>query len=323
MADILSQDEMNALLKGVADGTIPAGGDAGAARRGVQTLDLTSQERSLRGRMPGLELVLDRLVRGLRTSLAGLFGQQPPVAVTGVELVKFARVTERLPQPICLQLFRLTPLAGQGMLVVTPPLAAALLQVVFGGHPSRRTPLAARELSALEQRALERFATRVLQDLQEAWRPIAALELGFLRSETVPMFACIVPPQELVLHLDLRLDVDGSDDARLWVCIPNAALDPLRPRLQTPPGAESTGPRASWGDRVRAVLAAAELELSAELGTRRMRVREVLGLKVGDVLPLATGREGPVLVRVEGRPRFLGAPGVSAGSNAIRITGRI
>jgi flagellar motor switch protein FliM len=74
---------------------------------------------------------------------------------------------------------------------------------------------------------------------------------------------------------------------------------------------------------MRALLAGAELEVAAELGTRRMRVRDVLALAPGDVIPLGTGRDGPVLVRVEGRARFVGAPGMSGGSNAVRVTGRL
>jgi flagellar motor switch protein FliM len=105
--------------------------------------------------------------------------------------------------------------------------------------------------------------------------------------------------------------------------LPNAALDPLRHRLQAGVIGEGEAPGAGFGDRLRAALAAVELEVAAELGTHRMRLRDVLGLSAGDVLPLRTGREGPVLVRVEGRPRFLAAPGVLAGSNAVRVTARI
>jgi len=74
---------------------------------------------------------------------------------------------------------------------------------------------------------------------------------------------------------------------------------------------------------LRAALADAECEVSADLGSHLMSLREVLALKTGDLIPLRTGREGPVVVRVAGRARFLGAPGVASGSNAVRVTGRI
>jgi flagellar motor switch protein FliM len=322
MSQILSPEEVNALLKGVADGEIGAGG-AGSPPRGVRMVDLTSQERNLRGRLPGLELVLDRFVRALRPSLGAFFGRIPDVTVNALEVVKLGRLTERLTRPMSLQLFRMLPLRGHGMVVLREPLVGTLLQVFFGGSLARKAPVADRELSAIEQRALERFGTRVLADLREAWRPIAELDLALLRSETNPAFASIAGPQDLIVQLDLRVVAAGAEEATLSICIPNASLEPLRTRLQATPGEANEPPAAAWGERLRTVLADAELEVAAELGTRRMSVREVVALAPGDVIPLGTGREGPVVVRVEGRPRFVGAPGMSGGSNAVRVTARV
>ena len=321
MSRILSEDEVDALLRGVRDGAVSAGGRAPAS--GVQTFDLTSQERNLRGRLPGLELVVDRFVRGLRTSLGALLGQMPELDVRGLELLKFARVTARLPRPVGLGVFRMPPLRGQGLVVVTPALVSTLLQVFCGGTPERTAPVAGRDLSAIEQRVLERIGARVLHDLKEAFRPLAAIEFGGLSAETNPVFAAIAGPQELVVLLELAVGIVGLADPALWLCLPNAALDPLRHRLQTGVSGAGEAPGAGFGDRLRAALAAVELEFAAELGMHRMRLRDVLALGTGDVVPLRTGREGPVLVRVEGRPRFLAAPGVQSGSNAVRITTRL
>src|SRR5207248_9029531 len=227
---ILSEEEVDALLRGVREGAIPDGGRATAS--GVQRLDLTSQERNLRGRLPGLELVVDRFVRGLRTSLGALLGQVPDLDVRGPELLKFARVTARLPQPVGLGVFRMPPLRGQGLLVVTPALVTTLLQVFCGGAPGRTTPVAGRDLSGIEQRVLEPFGARVLHDLKEAGRPLAAIEFGALDAETNPLFATIAGPQDPVVLLALAVGIAGQASPGLWLCLPNAALDPLRHRLQ-------------------------------------------------------------------------------------------
>jgi flagellar motor switch protein FliM len=323
MSQILSQDEVDALLKGVNDGSVPAGEDGGTRRGGVQTLDLTSQERSLRGRLPTLEVIVERFGKALRPSLGTFFGQLPTVIVAGLELMKFATFMQRLAPPTSLQLFRMAPLRGQGAMLASPPLVAALLQVLFGGKPSRKTPIAAREFSAIEQRVLERFAVRVLQDFQDAWRPVVPLEFVFVRSESNPRFATIAAGPDLVLVLEMRVEVEGAEDAIFSLCIPNGALDPVRGRLGAMLDAPAEEPGPAWGDRWRALIASAELGLVAELGTRRMALRDVVALKAGDLLQLGTGRDGPVLVRIEGRPRFLGAPGVSGGNNAVRVTARL
>ncbi len=329
MSDVLSQDEVDALLKAVGDGAVSAPGVAdvaAAGRGGVHGIDLTNQERSLHGRLPGLEVVLGRLVRDLRSSLATFFGQVPNVAVLTCELVKFGGFMERQQQPVGLQFFRLTPLRGQGMLVLRAPLLAAVLQVMFGGTLGRKAPAATREFSPIEQKVLERIGTVVLNDLREAWRAVAPLECAYLRTETNPLFATICGTQELVLHVELGLTIEGLDDLRLSVCLPNGSLDPIRAALGRTQEVESSGggeQDAGWHGRLRTALAEAPVELSVELGTREMTMRDVLALAVGDLVGFATGREGPVLIRVAGQPHFLGAPGISGSNNAVRVTQRL
>lgn len=326
MSDILSQDEVDALLQGVSDGAIPvaADGAADAPRGGVRAIDLTNQERSLRGKLPGLELCVDRFTRILRASLTSFFGQLPSISIGGVELVKFGGFTARLPRPVSLQLFRMIPLRGQGLLAITAPLVGALLQTFFGGNPGRKTAIPQRDFSGIEQRVLERLGARVLRDLGEAWSPVEAIDFTFVRSETNPQFATIVSSQDLVVVLDLRIEVEGCENGVISICLPNASLDPIRSRLQRVRAGgedESQTISASWSERLRAALVQADVEVTAELGSRRMSLRDVVGLKVGDVITLPTGRDGPVFLTVAGKPRYQGTPGIASGNNAVRVTG--
>jgi flagellar motor switch protein FliM len=323
MGEILSQDEVNALLQAVDDGGLP---DAEAATRerrsAVRALDLANLQWSVEARFPGLKPVVDRFGRALRTSLATFLGQLPRVTSRPAQMVKYRTVVESLVPPVSLQLFRMAPLPGHGMLVATPPLVAALLQTFFGGDPSHKTPVQPREFSAIELRALDRLAGRVLRDLGEAFGPLETLDCALVRSETDPRFAGIAGAQDLVLVIDVGVECEGCEDGRLTVYIPNAALEPVRSRLQATGEAEPVADPA-WSERLRTALAQAAVEVSAELGSHRMTMHEVLKLAVGDVIPLGTGREGPVIVRVEGRARFLGAPGVAGGHNAVRVTATI
>lgn len=323
MSNVLSQDEVDALLKGVNEGAVPADGEGGGARAGVQTLDLTSQERNLRGRVPGLELIVDRFTKALRASMGTFLGALPGVAVTAVELRKFGGFMQKVQPPVSMQLFRMAPLRGQGMVVASPGLVATLLQLTFGGRMQRRITIEGRDLSAIEVKVLERLAARVLHDFSEAWRPVAAIDFAFQRSEANPRFAAIAAAPDLALVFEMQIELEGMEEAAVSICIPNASLDPVRRQLQVSIGVEKEAPGESWGDRWREVIGAAELDVKAELGTTRMPLGAVLDLKVGDLVQLGTGRDGPVLVRVEGRPRFVGAPGISAGRHAVRVTGRL
>jgi flagellar motor switch protein FliM len=325
MSEILSQDEVDALLKAVSDGSVSAPAAHAGEGGGIRSLDLTNRERTLKGRLPGLEAVLERLGRDLRSSLAPLLGQVPVISLEAVELVKFETARERCPQPVALALFRLAPLRGHGLLALKPETIAALLHTVCGGAAGRPTAPPTREYTPIELRLIERLATRVLADLREAWRVLAHVDFGLTRIETNPLFATIAEPQDLVLHVELRMTVEGFGDGGLSIYVPNASLDPVRAALaaaRSGDDAATGGPDVAWLERLRARLADVPVQVAVELGTQRVALSRVLALKVGDLVTLDTGREGPVVVRVAGRPHFVGAPGVSSGNNAVRVTGR-
>src|SRR5207302_910728 len=247
-------------------------------------------------------------------------GQVPDLDVRGLELLKFARVTARLPQPVGLGVFRMPPLRGQGLLVVTPALVTTLLQVFCGGAPGRTTPVAGRDLSAIEQRVLERLGARVLHDLKEAVRPLAAIEFGALRAETNPICAAITGPQDLVVLLELAVGIAGQASPGLWLCLPNAALDPLRHRLQAGVSGEGEAPGAGFGDRLRAALAAVELEVAAELGRTRLAIRELLQLGPGSVVELQKLAGETLDVLINGKPIARGEAVMVNDKFGVRLT---
>jgi len=323
MSQILSQDEVNALLGAVAEGTVKAGEGAAAPAGAVRTVDLTRQERNVRG-LPGLETVGERFGRALRTTGASWFGAVPNVKVRGMELVRADGFMAALNPPHALAVFRLTPLRGHGLLVVPPSLLAALIQVSFGGSPARATPLPDRERSAIELRILERSAARILHDFEEAWTPFEAFTTTPLRIETNPQRAQIAPAQEMVLQIDVQIEIPGGEAVVLTVAVPHASLDPLQEQLAGSSSDDDAAPAVDpeWTARLRRALVAAEVEVSAELGAIEVPLNRVLGFKPGDLLSLSTGRDGPVVVRVEGCEHFVGAPGVAGGHNAVRLTAR-
>jgi flagellar motor switch protein FliM len=322
MSQILSQDEVNALLGAVAEGAVPAGDGPAGPSGAIRTLDLTKQERNARG-LPGLELVAERFAHGLRATCGEWFGSLPVVTVRALELVRTDGFLGGLTGPVVLEVFRLTPLRGHGLLIVPSPLLAALLQLFFGGNPARPTTLPDRERSAIELRVLERVAGRLLHDFQEAWAPIEPLACTLVRTETNPLRAAIAGAQDLLLQIDVQVEIPGGEVTLVTIVVPNAALDPLQARLAAgPTESETDGPVSdpAWTARLRRALVEAEVEVSAELGTQEVPLRRVLAFKPGDVIALGTGRDGPVVVRVEGHERFIGAPGVSGGNNAVRVT---
>jgi flagellar motor switch protein FliM len=319
MAELLTPDEIAALADAFA--AVPPPGRGGAAGV-VRPIDLANHERALEGRLPGLQLVLERFARGLRPALAAFLGDMPGVVLSTATLARFERLAPRLASPVGLVRFRLTPLRGHGLLVVPPALVASLLQVACGGASGATAAVPAREFSPVEIRLIERLAARVLAELRLAWQPVVSLACTEARVETSPLFARIAAPDELVVHADLAVMIEGQAPIPLALVLPNASLDAVRAELHAARAGDpdAAASDAEWSARLRERLDEVPVEVRVELGRMRLTVARLVALTAGELLSLDSGREGPALVRVAGQPHFEGAPGVSNGFNAVRIT---
>jgi flagellar motor switch protein FliM len=319
MRELLTPDEIAALTQVFATDAPTAEPSPPA---GVRPIDLANQERSLEGRLPGLELVLGRFARGLRGVLAASFGDVPVVRTATLGLVRFGRLAARLAEPSGLVRFRMTPLRGQGLLTIPSPLVAALLQVSCGGVARQIAALPAREFSQVELRLVERIAVRVLAELGAAWAPVASVDCALVQVETTPLFAPVAAPEDLVVHAELSVVVAGVVPTTVTLVVPNATLDQVRGRLQTVrmSDAAATLPDGHWATELRERLLDVPVEVAVDLGGAELTLSRLLDLAVGDVVALDVGRDGPAVVRVAGEPRFQGVPGLQGGNNAVRIT---
>lgn len=322
MGDILSQEEVNALLKGVSDGTAP-GEEGGTRIGGVRECDLTNPERALYGRMPGLDRIFEVFVRGMRSTIETLLGDIAGISLAGIELIRYGTWAERLPVPLSVHMFRLSPLSGNGLLILSPQLSAAVLEMAFGGKARRQAVIDGREYSAIETRVLQRFVGQVLVDFQESWQSVYPLDLSILRSESNPSHATIATEDAVVLIAELRVLLEGEEGLTLTLCIPYAALDPLRTKLSGEIEGVQDERGASWYRALRGRIADVPVEIRAELGSCHMSMGEVMHLKAGDVLTLDTRREDTIVVRVENVAKLLAVPGVSREGHAVRIVDRI
>jgi flagellar motor switch protein FliM len=322
MSQILSQDEVSALLKGVEDGRVDT--EAGAeATPSVRACDLTRQERALYGRMPGLDRVFDVFVRTLRGSLEGLLGEIGGVTLGGIELVRYGSWVRRFAPPVSVHMFRLAPLPGNGLMILSPPIAAAALEAAFGGKIRRQTLVEGREYSSIETRVLQRFVARMLEDFREAWESIQTLDLSIVRSESNPAHAVVATEDGVVMVADLRILVDADVGLGADICIPYAALDSLRNKLTGEFEAvlEERGP--GWGRQLRGRLDDVAVGVSVDLGGCTLPLRSVLKLQAGDVLTLDASRDEPVVMRVEQIPKFTAVPGIASDGYAVRIVDRV
>lgn len=315
MQDLLSQDEIDALLHGVNSGEVdvappPAPGEA----RGY---DFTSQDRIIRGRMPTLEMINERFARLFRIGLFNMMRRTPELTVIGMELQKFNEYTHSLYVPTSLSLIRIKPLRGTALFVFEPKLVFAVVENFFGGDGRYATKIEGREFTPTEMRVIQLLIRQAFVDLREAWSPVMPLEFEYMQSEVNPHFANIVAPSEIVVVSKFRIELDGGG-GDLHVTMPYSMIEPIREQLDAGVQSDRADKDERWSTALREQIKDAEVDLETELARTSISLRKLMSLKPGDIIPINMPKT--IDLCVDGLPLFRGNFGVNNGHNAVRIT---
>ena len=322
MNQVLTQDEINALLRGLSDNDIETDTIEEAHEEGVRKYDLASQERIIRGRMPTMELIHDRFARSFRTGLSKFLGRTCFINVGGIEIVKFGLFMKKLPLPSSLHIYRMPPLQGFALMVVSTPLVFAIIDSLFGGKGSGKVKIEGREYTAIETRLIGKVVMMALEVLKESWSPIHAVDFVYVRSEFNPLAIAIVPPTDVVVIVTVEVELEQASTT-LTLCTPYSTIEPIRQKLTT--GFQSNRLEVDTHviRRMESNVKKTAVDLSVELARGRIATRDVLDLEVGDILPLETNPSDEAILKVAGTPKYRGVVGSYRGSRAIRLTGPI
>ena len=318
MEKVLSQAEVDALLRGLSDGEINAEQEQKEDLDGIRGYDLTNQDRIIRGRMPTLEIINDRFAKLIRTTMSASLRKVIDVTVTQTEMVKFGEFIRTLPVPTSLHILRMDPLRGHVLLVVESRLVFNLLDCFFGGTGKATIKIEGRDFTAIEQKVIQKVVTMVLKDLELSWKPVVPITFQSVRAEINPQFATIVPPTELVIaiHYDLELD---HLIGKITLCLPYSTIEPIRSKLYARYQSEQLEVDLEWIERVKRQLREVEVDILVELGKGQMTGRELLQINTGDTLVLDQYVDDPLLVKIEGIPKYRGFAGMSKGLHVVKI----
>ena len=320
MSEVLSQGEVDALLRGVGDGEVETETDeVPEEESGVVPYDLTSQEKIIRGRLPTLDIINQMFSRLFRNTFSMLMRKSVEVSTVSTDTIKFGDFLRSLAVPSSLHIFRMEPLRGHGLMVVESKLVFAVVDTFFGGSGTKEAKITGRDFSSIEIRMTKSVVLSALEDLEKAWRPVHAVTTNFVRSEVNPQFAAIVPPTDIVLVILFEIEME-SISGTLTICLPYAAIEPVIPKLKAQFQSEELEVDQVWIRRLRTELLATEVELVAELGISTITPQDLMKFKVGDTLMLGNDVTDPLTLKVEQIPKFKGFPGVSRGNKAVQLT---
>ncbi|TAN44321.1 MAG: flagellar motor switch protein FliM [Nitrospirae bacterium] len=317
MEDILSQDEVDALLKGISDGDVET--EKVEEVSGVKLYDFSGQEKIVRGRMPSLDIANERLARNFRLSLSAAIRHMVDVTNVNVNITKFYDFMRGIPFPSSINVFKMEPLRGFGLLVFDAPMIFTLIEFFFGGTGKGHYKPEGREFTPIEQKIIHKVVMMFFSDMEEAWKPIYPVMPNYVRSEMNPQFVTIVTPVDVVIKVEFILEIEGKQ-CRIFLCIPYGTVEPIKEKLYSAFSADRDEMDQKWIERLRERLKEIPLNFTATLGSAVVSVEDILNMQTSDIIMLNKRVDEDIDIDIEGVPKFQGKFGIFKGSYALKIT---
>lgn len=313
--DLLSQDEIDALLHGVDDGDVETEDDDGADADGIRPYDLASHERIVRGRMPTLEMINERFARHTRISLFNLLRRTADVTVGGIQVMKYGDYIHTLYVPTSMSLVKVHPLRGTALFIMDARLVFKLVDQFFGGD-GRHAKIEGREFTPTETRIVHKTLQQLFQDLKDAWRSVADLDFEHIGHEVNPAMANAINPTEVVVVSSFQIDLEGGT-GELHITMPYSMLEPIREQLVSGVQTNEEQGDERWLTALRRDIMMATLELDLTVAERELTLRDVMQLEAGDIIPVELPEN--LELRANGIPLFECQLGTSRGNLAVKI----
>lgn len=320
MVDVLSQNEIDALLAALSSGEMDAEElKKEESVKKVRSYDFKRAVRFSKDHIRSLTRVHENFARYLTTYFSAQLRTFVQINVVSVDQLPYDEFIRSVPKMTILNVFEAKPLEGRMVLEVNPNVAYAMLDRLLGGIGS--SPSKINTLTEIETVVMERIFSRTFDSLQEAWRSITDISPKLIALETNPQFLQLVSPNETIALVSLSTKI-GETTGMINLCIPHVVLEPIMPRLSVHHWFVSQK-KTRAPEEIEALqhrVNKAALPIVAELGTSSITVHEMLNLSVGDVITLNKPTNEGLHIKVGNRLKYYGAPGVVKGKMAVQIT---
>ena len=320
MSDLLSQDEIDALLHGVDDVEEEELVEDSTESGGMSDYDFSSQDRIVRGRMPTLEMVNERFARHMRISLFNMMRRTAEVSINGIQMIKFGEYVHTLFVPTSLNMVRFRPLKGTALITMEARLVFILVDNFFGGDGRYHAKIEGREFTPTERRIIQMLLKLIFEDYKEAWSPVMDVSFEYLDSEVNPSMANIVSPTEVVVISSFHIELDGGG-GDFHVALPYSMLEPIRELLDAGVQSDKEDTDMRWSKALRDEIMDVPLGISTKFIEVSLSLSQIMELEAGDIIPIDMPEH--VTVLVENLPSFRAKLGRSRENLALKIESKI
>ena len=321
MTDLLSQDEIDALLHGVDDvDEVEEESGGAAADPSAVDFDFSSQDRIVRGRMPTLELINERFARHMRISLFNMLRKTAEVSINGVQMMKFGEYQNTLYVPTSLNMVRFRPLKGTALITMEARLVFILVENFFGGDGRFHARIEGREFTPTERRIVQLLLKIVFEDYKEAWSPVMGVEFEYLDSEVNPSMANIVSPTEVIVVSSFHIEVDGGG-GDFHVVMPYSMVEPIRELLDAGVQSDKMETDVRWSTALREEIMDVPVNFRVNLLEQDISLRDLMELQPGDIIPITMPENATMFF--EELPTFRVKMGRSGEQLAVQVSEKI
>ena len=318
MNQILSQDEVDALLKGMDSGDVETESETLEAEEEYESYDWSNQGRNVKGSLPLFVLANQRYAHRLKNSLSNALGKLVDIDAGSLEMIKFEEFQRSLPLPTSIHLFKIEPLRGLGMLVIETRLVFSLIEAFFGGNGDGSAKVEGRDFTPIEQKIIEKVVNIALADMEKAWKDVYPLKTIFVRSETNPQGVNVMPPDEFLISVKFEVELKKAA-GNITLCIPYASIQPIREKLAGGYQKDESEQDKKWVSLLRQRIYESKVDFSVDLGKSNLPVKDFLNMKEGDILVLNKSFQEKLLARVQGIPKYEGYAGRYGRKKVFRV----
>ncbi len=325
MAQVLSQDEVDALLNAVNDGDTDdflgegADFDDEGEDENIQPYDLTNQDRVIRGRMPILEIIYERFIRSFRVSLSNSLRKISTISMISTDLLKFGEFVNTLPIPSCMCIMKFNELRGPALLVFESKLAYAIIDSYFGGTDRPFTKIEGKEFTAIELSFMRKVMDMAISDLEEAWAQVHRIDAQYVRTEINPQFVGVVPPSDVIIATTLEVEFESASGT-IMIVVPYSTIEPIKQKLSSNYQTDNDMADSIWTSAMNEHIKDTKAEIVVKLGEAEMTVGDLLTLQTGDIIPLNQEASSEVKGAIQGVEKLKCLIGTYKGNRAVQVT---
>src|SRR5574344_1447359 len=324
MTEVLSQDEIDQLLTAISSGESDTDDFKPVNdTRKIKIYDFKRPDKFSTEQIRTVSIMHETFARLTTTSLSAQLRTMVHVHVASVDQLTYEEFIRSIPTPTTLAVINMDPLKGNAILEIDPAITFAMIDRLFGG--TGQGTKVQRDLTDIEQSVMEGIIVRILANMRESWTQVIDLRPRLGQIETNPQFAQIVPPSEMVVLVTLETKV-GEEEGMMNFCIPYLTIEPIISKLSSQFWFSSVRKSSTtqYLGTLKEKLSSVDMDVVAEIGSINLPIRDVLSLRVGDVVRLSNIRVGdPLTLSGGSKKKFYCQPGVVGKKMAVQITGKL